>query len=52
MSQAPPAPTRPRRGLWLAVVVGAIFLVGSIALTAVLNVQPPLQPMTVSSATP
>jgi hypothetical protein len=52
MSQAPTAPTRSRRGPWLAVVVGTILLAGAVDLTAVLNEQPPLQPVTVSSATP
>lgn len=52
MSHAPSAPTRSRRGPWLAVAVGAILLAGAIAVTAVLNEQPPLQPVTVSSATP
>jgi hypothetical protein len=34
------------------VVLAAILLAGAIVLTAVLNVQPALLPVTVSSATP
>jgi hypothetical protein len=52
MSQVPPATSRSRRGPWFAVMLGAILLGGAITLTAVLNAQPPLQPVTVSSATP
>jgi hypothetical protein len=50
MPQATSAPAF--RGRWLAVVLAAILLAGVIVLTAVLTVQPPLQPVTVSSATP
>ncbi len=52
MSQAPSAPASGRRGRWLAVVLAAILLAGAIVLTVVLNAQPQLQPVTVSSATP
>lgn len=52
MSQTPSAPASARGGRWLAVVLAAILLAGAIVLTVVLNAQPQLQPVTVSSATP
>ena len=52
MPQVPSAPSRSRGGPWFAVMLGAVLLGGTNALTAVLNDQPPLQPATVTSATP